>query len=148
MSQTLTKPKNPAFEKTHRRGPDGRFVADTKRQPSRAVRADSSEATLSPFRSRREAVLVHHRRAIAEIASRRRLRSIALVGSVARGEDTEDSDCDFLVRLPDDAGLIAIGGLRGELRDLLGCRVDVMPDDKSFRASKYASTMLRDAILL
>ncbi len=148
MPQTLAKPENPDSEKVRPRGPDGRFLPDEEPRSERGGPQAGVANPPSSAKSRKESVLVQHREAIQEIVARRRLRSLALVGSVARGEDTEDSDCDFLVGLPEDAGLWAIGGLRGELRDLLGCKVEVMPDDNHFRASKYASSMLRDAIPL
>ncbi len=47
--------------------------------------------------SRRDEVLVKHRKAILAAAKRSKARSIALVGSVARQEDTAESDYDFLV---------------------------------------------------
>ncbi len=148
MPQTLAKPKNPEFEKTRRRGPDGRFLADAEPGAEQAALPDDIGTTRCDFKSRRDAVLVEHREAIQEIAARRRLRFLALVGSVARGEDTEESDCDFLVGLPDDAGRITLAGVRRELRALLGCKVEVVPDGEGFRNSEYAATMLRDAVRL
>jgi predicted nucleotidyltransferase/DNA-binding XRE family transcriptional regulator len=51
-------------------------------------------------------------------------------GSVARREDTKDSDLDLLVRLPEAGmGLFGILSLQGELGELLGVPVDVVPDD-------------------
>ena len=71
-------------------------------------------------------MLVIHRAAIRAAAARRRARSIALVGSVARGEDTDDSDYDFLARFEPGASLMDQAGLVGDLEDLLGCSVDVI----------------------
>jgi uncharacterized protein len=48
-------------------------------------------------------------------------------GSVARGEDTMNSDVDLLVDLDNDVGLVALAGLRRELTELLGVAVDVVP---------------------
>lgn len=46
--------------------------------------------------------------------------------SVARGEDTAESDIDLLVDTDPDVGLFAIGALEAELEELLGREVDVV----------------------
>ena len=76
--------------------------------------------------TRRERVLVQHRDAIRAAASRRHARSIALVGSVARGDDDDDSDYDFLVEFLPGVSLFDIGGLQVDLEQLLGTKVDVV----------------------
>jgi predicted nucleotidyltransferase len=53
---------------------------------------------------------------------------LRVFGSVARGEDGPDSDLDLMVRLPEGAGLFAIGRFAEELEELLGVRVDVVPE--------------------
>lgn len=50
-----------------------------------------------------------------------------LFGSVARGEDTENSDIDFLVDFDLSSGLLPILRLNEELAELLGDRVEVAP---------------------
>ena len=75
---------------------------------------------------RRDAVLGEHREAIRAAAARNRADSIALVGSVARGDDTVDSDYDFLARFKDGASLFDQAGLKLDLEELLGCDVDVI----------------------
>ena len=95
--------------------------------------------------SRRDEVLVKHRKAIVAAAKRNKARTIALVGSVARGEDTEDSDYDFLVEFEKGITLFGIGRLEVALEDLLGCSVDVVPRS-CLRES--CSGMIEDAILL
>jgi predicted nucleotidyltransferase len=52
---------------------------------------------------------------------------VRVFGSVARGEDTENSDVDLLVDLAPEVGLFGLGRLERELTDLLGVRVDVVP---------------------
>ncbi len=61
--------------------------------------------------SRRDEVLVKHRKAFVAAAKRSKARSIALVGSVAREEDTAESDYDFLVDFKKGVTLFDIGGL-------------------------------------
>jgi len=76
--------------------------------------------------SRRYETLLKHKEAIRSAAKQSKARSIALVGSVARGEDTDESDYDFLVDFEDDADLFDIAGLQVDLEDLLGQPVDVV----------------------
>ncbi|HVN62743.1 MAG TPA: nucleotidyltransferase family protein [Gaiellaceae bacterium] len=55
--------------------------------------------------------------------------NLRIFGSVARGEDTETSDIDLLVDLPDGPTLLALAGLAQELSDLVGVKVDVATTD-------------------
>ena len=50
-------------------------------------------------------------------------------GSVARGEDTEDSDLDIIVDDPDDhkLNLFALGGMNYDISSLIGRPVDIVP---------------------
>ena len=94
---------------------------------------------------RRKDILGTHRAAIREAALRNNARSIALVGSVARGEDTSASDYDFLVDFLPGTSLFDIAGLRIELEDLLDSTVDVI----SLAGLKdHCRGMLDDAIPL
>ena len=93
--------------------------------------------------SRRGEILGEHRAAIRAAAARHGGEAIALVGSVARGEDTESSDVDFIVRFGPGASLLDVAGLAVELKDLLGCDVDVVPADSEIY---FRDSMLRDAI--
>lgn len=71
--------------------------------------------------------LVDSRRAeIADLARCHRGRSIAVFGSVARGDDHADSDIDFLVDFEPGSSLFDLLHLQDELSALLGCRVDVV----------------------
>ena len=72
---------------------------------------------------RRDEVLGKHREAIRAAAVRNKAESIALVGSVARGDD---SDYDFLARFTDGASLFDMAGLKLDLQELLGGDVDVI----------------------
>jgi len=66
------------------------------------------------------------RPAILEIAERYGARNIRVFGSVARGDNRDDSDVDFLVDLDKGRTLFDLGGLLMDLRDLLGVEVDVV----------------------
>jgi hypothetical protein len=69
------------------------------------------------------------REAILRLASRRGARNVRVFGSVARGDDREDSDVDFLVEMEPGRSLLDLGGLLMDLQDLLGCRVDVVTEN-------------------
>ena len=89
--------------------------------------------------------MLRRKTAIRAAARRSRARSIALVGSVARGDDTDRSDFDFLVDFEDDADLFDVAGLKVDLEDLLGQPVDIV-DSAAARESHIA--MFEDAIPL
>ena len=67
-----------------------------------------------------------HREQILALVRRHSGRSIAVFGSVARGEDGPGSDVDFLVELEPGSSLFDLMHLEDDLRDLLRCRVDVV----------------------
>jgi predicted nucleotidyltransferase/DNA-binding XRE family transcriptional regulator len=73
--------------------------------------------------------LRRRRAAVLALAARHGVTDLRVFGSVARGEEGPDSDLDLLVRLPEDAGLFALGRFREELEGLLRVPVDVVPDD-------------------
>ncbi|MDE0162320.1 MAG: nucleotidyltransferase domain-containing protein [Acidimicrobiaceae bacterium] len=88
---------------------------------------------------------MRHRAAIRAAARRCKARSIALVGSTARGEDADGSDYDFLVGFEDDADLFDLAGLQVDLEELLGDAVDVI-DASAVREGHFA--MFEDAMVL
>jgi predicted nucleotidyltransferase len=53
------------------------------------------------------------------------VKSLALFGSAARGEEREDSDVDLLVEFQHPVGLFEFVDLKGYLEGLLGRRVDL-----------------------
>ena len=69
---------------------------------------------------------LEHREAIRRAAANNKADSIALIGSVARGDDTEESDYDFVVRFAQGASLFDQAGLILELEDLLHSDVEVI----------------------
>lgn len=54
--------------------------------------------------------------------------NVRVFGSVAKDTATDDSDVDFLVTLDQDATLFALGALYMDLKELLGCDVDVVSE--------------------
>jgi len=74
-------------------------------------------------------LLQEKRQDILNIATKHGAFNVRIFGSVARGEETEKSDVDFLV----DYDLKQIspwfpGGLLMDLQDLLGCKVDIVTE--------------------
>lgn len=70
--------------------------------------------------------LAQKRDEIAAIAEKRGAKDIRVFGSVARNEEGDSSDIDFLVILEDDRSLFDLAGLRLDLEELLGRDVDVV----------------------
>lgn len=76
---------------------------------------------------------------IKAIVARHRGRSVALFGSVARGEETPESDLDFLVDFDAGASLFDLVRIEMDLTELLGRDVDVvssgglLPEDDDVR---------------
>ncbi|MEX2619666.1 MAG: helix-turn-helix domain-containing protein [Egibacteraceae bacterium] len=71
--------------------------------------------------------LRRRRKAIIEAAMKRGAHNVRVFGSVARGDDTAASDVDFLMDLDPGVGVVALAGLKRELRELLAVEVDVVP---------------------
>lgn len=67
-------------------------------------------------------ILVKHRQEFARFG----VQSLALFGSVARGEDQPESDVDILVEFEGRATFDRYMELRFFLEDLLGCQVDLV----------------------
>jgi len=63
------------------------------------------------------------------ILRRHGARRAGLFGSVVRGEDRTDSDVDFLAELDGEQSLLDVIGLKQELEEALGRRVDVVQHD-------------------
>lgn len=57
------------------------------------------------------------------------MRRVRVYGSVARGEAGADSDVDLLVDFDRIPGLIAYIGVKYDLEEKLGCRVDLHTED-------------------
>ena len=64
--------------------------------------------------------------AIKAIAARHKSRSISVFGSVARGEDSPESDIDFLVDCDPAASLFDLVHMRQELIEFLRVEVDLV----------------------
>ena len=91
--------------------------------------------------------LIHERRReILEIVAQYGVRSIRVFGSVARGEAEAASDVDFLVELAPGTSALDLGGLLMDLREILGCEVDVVTE-KGLRP-RIRERVLKEAVPL
>ncbi|WP_244817659.1 nucleotidyltransferase family protein [Caballeronia sp. Lep1P3] len=67
-----------------------------------------------------------HREEIRRVVQAHRASNARVFGSVARGEDTDESDLDLLIDPTPRTTMLDIGAIRHELRALLGVPVDVL----------------------
>ena len=72
------------------------------------------------------AVVESKRNEINDLVLRHHGRTVALFGSVARGDDTPESDIDFLVDFAPGSSLFDLMDLQEALEQLLGVSVDVV----------------------
>ena len=73
-------------------------------------------------------ILQQKKKEILAVAREHGLLNIRVFGSVARGEDTPESDIDFLVDLEKGRSLFDLGGALIKLQDLLGRKVDIVTE--------------------
>lgn len=85
-------------------------------------------------------ILQAKRRDLLEIARRHGVTSIRVFGSVARGEDSPESDVDFLVTTGPEVSSWFPAGLVLDLQELLGRRIDVVTENG-------LNPLLRDQVL-
>lgn len=95
-----------------------------------------ARTTLTELRARRTEIIA--------VAHARGASHVRVFGSVARGDDTEVSDVDFLVDLDSDRNLLDLGGLLMDLRELLERDVDVVTQ-QGLRP-RVAERVLADAV--
>ncbi len=91
-------------------------------------------------------VLREKRADILRIATQYGASNVRVFGSVARGEADEQSDIDLLVDLEPGRSLFDLAGLLVDLEDLLGCNIDVVPED-SLR-ERIRGRVLKEAVTL
>ena len=63
---------------------------------------------------------------ILPILKKNDIKRASLFGSVVRGEATEESDIDLLVEFKGEKSLLDLAGLKIELEEMLGKKVDVL----------------------
>jgi predicted nucleotidyltransferase len=94
--------------------------------------------SIGTLRQRREEIL--------RLARRYRTEDVRVFGSVIRGDNTEGSDVDVLVKTGPGCSLFDLGGLLEDLQDLLGCRVDLVVEDGL--KPRLRDRVLREAVPL
>ena len=93
-----------------------------------------------------EKALKDKREDILRIASMYGGQDVRVFGSLARGEAGPNSDVDILVTLEPGRSLLDIIGLKQDLEDLLGCKVDVVTEAA---ISPYIrEQVLKEAVIL
>lgn len=70
--------------------------------------------------------------------------NMRLFGSIARGDATETSDVDFVVRFEPGRSLMDQGGLLMDLRELLGVKVDVVSEGAL--TGRFGEQVRREAV--
>ena len=83
---------------------------------------------------------------ILAIATRYGAYNVRVFGSVARGDEDEESDVDFLVSLEQGRSLLDLGGLFYDLREVMGTDIDVVTEN-GLRA-RIRDQVLREAVPL
>lgn len=94
--------------------------------------------------SKRELVM-KNREAILALAERYGLENVRLFGSAARGEETGESDVDFLVHRKPGTDPFLLYDFMELLKSLLGCNVDVIPESEQMRP-RLRQNIMADAI--
>lgn len=74
----------------------------------------------------------------------RGVKSLAVFGSVARGEATASSDLDILVEFAQPVGLFEFIRLKKFIEDLTNCKVDLVTQDALHPAMR--DTILHEAV--
>lgn len=76
----------------------------------------------------RATILQRYRTEILALALRHGAGNVRVFGSLARGDEREDSDLDLLVTLGDGRSLLDLVGLKQDVEDLVHRPVDVVTD--------------------
>ena len=85
------------------------------------------------------------REAVRTIAPKYNIENVYLFGSYARGDATEDSDCDLRVVGGDIRGMFELSGLHIDFEEAIGKSVDVVMTDSM---SKSFYELIKDEEIL
>jgi len=94
--------------------------------------------TLTTVRAMRDEIL--------QLTSQYGASDVRVFGSVARGDSSQDSDIDLLVRFPENRSIFELVGLWLDLQDLLGRDVSLVPDGTPDQ--DFIQRILREAVAL
>jgi predicted nucleotidyltransferase len=92
-------------------------------------------------------LVAKHRQEILALAARHGLSEVGIFGSVARGQDGEGSDIDFLVKRQGGSDPFELIEFKEALEELLGCRVDLLTDHRWMRP-RLKNNIERDLVPL
>ena len=65
---------------------------------------------------------------IKDLLKRNNVTMLGLFGSYARGEESEESDVDFIIEFSKNNGLLSLIKLKRELSEILGKKVDLLTE--------------------
>lgn len=85
-------------------------------------------------------------RKISPILRKYGITSVSLVGSVARGQETDNSDIDLIIELNAPVGLLTFARIKRELEGALGKSVDLL--ERSALKPRIKKYLLHDEIPL
>lgn len=94
----------------------------------RAPSANMVRRILSAAKPRPSTLLREHRAEVLALAAANHAGNVRVFGSIARGEDTPDSDIDLLVRFDEGASLFDLVRFAEGLEALLGVHVDLLSE--------------------
>ncbi|MEI7669953.1 MAG: nucleotidyltransferase family protein [Pseudomonadota bacterium] len=86
-----------------------------------------------------------YRSQFIEISDKYGIENVRVFGSVARGEESEASDIDFLVKLLPETSLLDLAGMWGDLKELLGTKVDIVSEAT---IPVYTSHIFEESVIL
>lgn len=94
--------------------------------------------------------LKKQKKQLYEIARKYDISNIYVFGSVARGENKESSDVDFLVEMEANASALGIGAFQFEVQELLKKQIDVVPTFafSKIKDKKFIRSLRAEAIAL
>lgn len=92
-----------------------------------SVTVDEARSATVGMRGPAAVRLINHSNQVRDIAAKYGLTNPRVFGSVARGEDSVDSDVDLLVDVAPGVGLVTLARAERDLEALLGVRVDLVP---------------------
>ena len=92
--------------------------------------------------------LRHLKEDVLRIAGRHNAGKIYIFGSCARGEETPESDVDFVADFKAHSTLFNVVGLELDLSDLLGCSVDVVTLDRLEKEDEFSRTVRKEMLEL
>lgn len=74
-------------------------------------------------------LLHRNKKQIKELCRIAGVSNMRIFGSVARGTATQNSDIDLLVDISPELGLLGLMKLEGDIQELLGVKVDLVPSE-------------------